>query len=197
VDETSKDPSFAEFRKKLIRAAEMRDLEFVLSILDPEIKNSFGGDDGIEGFKRIWEPEKPDTALWPTLLKVLSMGGSYYRSGSELGFSAPYVHSRWPGEFDPFEYVAITGKNINLRREAGAEATVVERLSYDIVKLEGSPSGASEFDYGATSAWVRVKTHDGKIGYVSSRFVYSPIDYRVWFVKQNGEWRMKGFVAGD
>ncbi len=37
----------------------------------------------------------------------------------------------------------------------------------------------------------------GKKGYVSVKFVRSPIDYRACFEKKNGKWKMNTFVAGD
>lgn len=201
VDEAAKDPSLVAFRNKLLCAAQTRDIEFVLSVLDPEIVNSFGGDEGIEGFKRIWEPEKPDTRLWHTLAVVLAMGGSYYSAEQTRHtpdprpeFSAPYVFSRWPGEFDAFEHAAITGKNVNLRSEPSARAPVLAKLSYEIVKLDGYLPSVRERE---SASWVKIKTQAGLTGYVSRRFIYSPIDYRARFVKREGKWRITSLVAGD
>ena len=55
VDEGTRDASFAEFRKKAIAAAERKDVKYILSILDPHIKSSFGGHDGIGDFKSFWK----------------------------------------------------------------------------------------------------------------------------------------------
>ena len=197
VDEAAKDPSLVAFRYKLIQAAKTRDLNFVLSVLDPKIKNSFGGNDGIEGFKRIWEPAKPETGLWLTLLKVLSMGGSFYRHNPEWGFAAPYVHSRWPSDFDPYDYAAITGRNVNIRAAPNASAPVLARLSCDIVKLEGYLPGEDEIVGAQEAVWVKIKTQAGQIGYVSRRFIYSPISHRVRFVKREGKWWIISLLAGD
>jgi hypothetical protein len=38
---------------------------------------------------------------------------------------------------------------------------------------------------------------DGKTGYVTSRLVRSPIDYRAMFNKIGGRWQMTFFAAGD
>src|SRR5262249_1038792 len=92
VDEGPKDPSFQAFRDNLIDAAKNRDMKFVLSILDPNIQNSFGGDGGVEEFKEKWKPGNPEGELWDVLLKILSMGGSL----SENGFCAPYVSCKFP-----------------------------------------------------------------------------------------------------
>lgn len=55
VDEAAKDASFLAFRAKLIAAAERHDANYVLRIIDPQIKLGFGGDDGIANFKKIWK----------------------------------------------------------------------------------------------------------------------------------------------
>src|SRR5262245_10335517 len=55
VDEGPKDPSFQAFRDKLIEAAKNRDAKFILSILDPNITSSFGGNGGVKEFKETWK----------------------------------------------------------------------------------------------------------------------------------------------
>ena len=194
VDEAPNDAEFMNFRKQLIHAVRKHDLTFVLSVLDPQIKNSFGGESGTDEFKSMWQPESADSQLWDTLLRLLSMGGSFSGKDSELYFLAPYVYSRWPNEFDPFEYAAITGTNVNLRREASPDAPVLARLSYNIVKLDPDESSANEI---TDSSWVRVTTLDGISGYVSSRYLYSPVGYRAGFIKRDGKWRMQFLIAGD
>mgnify|MGYP001569809104 FL=1 len=52
-------------------------------------------------------------------------------------------------------------------------------------------------DKWGSAGWVKIKTQAGLTGYVSRRFIYSPIDYRARVVKQDGKWRLKFFVAGD
>ncbi len=64
VDEGKKDKSFSAFRDKLIEAVKKRDKKYLLSILDPNIKSSFGGDDGIKDFKTMWKIDSSKTKLW-------------------------------------------------------------------------------------------------------------------------------------
>jgi hypothetical protein len=87
-----------------------RDYRFLLSHLGPHILTSpFAvlagtGGRGIIRFKKEWHPENPESELWPQLLKILSLGGSFKRgeapyegmapAGRE--FVAPYVRSQWP-----------------------------------------------------------------------------------------------------
>ncbi|MFB3920601.1 MAG: SH3 domain-containing protein [Terriglobia bacterium] len=195
VDEAAQDPSFLAFRQGLVAAARKHDLQYILTILDPQIVNSFGGSEGIEGFKAIWEVDKPQTKLWDTLILVLTLGGSLNVSDQETSFWAPYVYSRWPNEVDAFEYGAIIGTNVRVRARPDPVAPVVATLSYDIVKFADQswlPAGEA-----GENSWVKIITPAGHEGFVSSRFVRSPIDYRIGFLKKNGKWTITYFVAGD
>jgi len=202
VDDARKDPSLVQFRNRLMDAARKHDLDYVLSILTPDVVNSFGGDEGIEGFKRHWELAGGNTRLWDTMLSVLSMGGTLYVTPDAAGvwveaeFWAPYVYSRWPNEFDSFDYGAITGEAVKVRSRPSRRAPVVTTLSYDIVKMlpEAVPDEEAKDQ---TASWVKIVTPGGKEGYVASRFVRGPIDYRLGLVKRNGKWLIKTFVAGD
>lgn len=43
----------------------------------------------------------------------------------------------------------------------------------------------------------QVKLRDGRKGYIASRYVRSPVDYRAFLTREGGRWRMTLFVAGD
>ena len=195
IDESAKDPSFVEFRNELMRAAANRNVEFIVSVLEPRVVNDFGGEGGIEEFKAKWSPDKPESKLWETLRLILSMGGSYYASDPEPEFWAPYVYSRWPKEFDSFEYAAATAARVRVRSRPDFNAPVVATLSFDVVKF-GNQDWLPMAEAGPNS-WVKIVTLRGIEGYVSSRYVRSPIDYRIGFVRKSGKWSIKVFVAGD
>jgi|SRR5262245_22979857 len=188
VDEGPKDPSFQEFRGKLIEAAKNRDAKFVLSILDPKILNSFGGDGGVKEFREQWKPDRPDSDLWDVLVKILSMGGSFGKNE----FCAPYVFSKFP-ELDPFEHSAIIGEQVRVREQPDLTSPVIASLSYDIVAIT-EPFEPIKKD---GHSWIAIKLSNGKSGFVSEQFIRSPIDYRACFTKKNGKWRLKTLVAGD
>ena len=103
IDEAARQPDFFSFRAQLQAAVARHDADAVIAALDPNIKLSFGGDDGIEGFRRLWRPSDADTELWAELGAVLALGGTF---SSESSFTAPYVFSRWPDGVDGFEHVA-------------------------------------------------------------------------------------------
>ena len=197
VDEAAQDPSFLAFRTKLIAAAERKDASFILSILDPNIELSFGGDAGIPAFKRIWKINAKNSEFWAAFLPVIKNGGAFMGEGkNKLNlFAAPYTHSSWPEDLDGFENHVIFGNNVNLRKDPRPDAEIIAKLSYNVVQIEPETlpkSGKSEYP-----GWWQIKTLGGLKGFVKQEFVRSPIDYRAGFEKKRGLWKMTFFIAGD
>lgn len=194
VDEAGKDHSFQLFRDRLLNAVQNHDQDFLLSIIAPDIINSFGGDEGKENFVKIWEPDKPDSKIWQTLEDILTLGGNFSPDRQE--FWAPYVFAAFPDNKDAFSYLAIVGENVNVRARPHHDAPVLSKLSYDLVKkldnlpvLEETPAGPRR--------WLKIATPQGRAGYVAAHYTHSPLDYRAGFKKINGRWLMAALVAGD
>ena len=202
VDEASQEPSFLAFRTKLIAAAERRDTRYILSILDPAIKSSFGGHDGISDFKQFWKINERNSKFWDEFLIVIKNGGTFDGAGRSrrMSFTAPYLFSAMPSELDPFEYHAIFGNNVNLREQPNPNAKVITQLSYNIVQIDETEAirkktGPGEWDW--EYDWQKVKTLGGKTGWVKAEYVRCPIGYRAGFEKKRGVWKMTFFLAGD
>lgn len=186
VDQAATQPDFFAFRVQLQAAVVRRDKEAVLAVLHKDIKNSFGGNGGVDEFKQVWELDKPDTPLWDALARVLSLGGSFMSDGR---FVAPYVFSRWPSGTDPYGFVAVIGSGVRVRTEASASAASTHSLSFEIVEELQTRA--------PNDAWVAVMLPDGKTGFVDKRFVRSPLDYRAIFEHSAGRWQITIFIAGD
>jgi len=188
VDEASRQPDFFSFRAQLQTSLARHNADAVIAILDPNIKLSFGGDDGIENFRRMWRPTEADSELWAELGAVLALGGTF---SSESSFTAPYVFSKWPDRFDGFEHVALIAANVRIRSAPQADASTVASLSFAILPVARA-NGIVEAD-----GWTAVQLDGKQTGYVASHFVRSPISYRAMFNKTNGRWLMTLFLAGD
>ena len=130
VDEAPSRPDFLAFRQELQRIIERNRVPALLEIPDPNIKNGFGGDDGIEAFKRKWEFDSNQTPVRNDLRWILAHGGSFIEADT---FAAPYVYSRWPDRFDPFEHVALTGSQVRIRSATAEDAAVLVTLRSPIV----------------------------------------------------------------
>jgi len=110
-DEAPRDPSLCLTRAGLLQAA-----------VSPNIKNGFGGDDGIDEFRKTWRLESPDSPLWSKLGTVLALGGGFL---SENSFIAPYVFSEFPSPLDGFEYLAVVGRGVRAREKPDLQSPVV------------------------------------------------------------------------
>lgn len=198
VDEAKKDPEFFAFREKLIAAVKKKDAKYFLSVVDENIKNGFGGEDGIKEFKTRWEFDYADNDFWKIFLPVITGGGSFVKEGAPKNslFFAPYIFQAFPDDLDAFKNRVVMGKNVNLRKEGSPGSPVIAVLSYNIVKVDedNSVEGRGkdgEFD------WYAVETLGGKKGFVKAEYVRSPVDYRAGFQKVKGKWKLVMFVAGD
>jgi hypothetical protein len=190
VDEAARDPSFVTFRRELIAAAQRRDRRAIYDVVANEIRFSFGDENGIRAFKKHWEAE-PAGKLEQELLAVLSLGGAW-QEGKR--FCAPYTHARAPDDLKPDENAVILGKDVRVRARPSLTAPVVDTLSYDVVHWDFEGTGSASRD---DPAWVKIKTPRGRSGYVAGRYIRNFLDYRAFFEKQRGHWRMTLFIAGD
>jgi len=189
VDEAASRPDFFTFRAHLQAAIAQRDAAALLGAVHPDIKISFGGDDGIEAFKQFWRIQESDSRLWRELAMVLSMGGSF--NGTDT-FTAPYVFSRWPPDTDAFENVAVIGANVRIRTAPRIDAPTLTSVSFSILHLDAEALRSDR----TNSEWTAVVVN-GRKGYIATRFIRSPIDYRAMFTYAAGRWLLTLFVAGD
>jgi hypothetical protein len=192
VDEAAAVPSFLAFRNELRRVIARRDTKSLMRIVVPDIKNSFGGDDGAANFKKMWKPTDAKSPVWPVLALVVGMGG---RFENEKTFVAPYVYSNFPDDLDGFETIVVTAEKAVMREQPKADAPIVNTLAYDILTI-AKPSGKLQHEAGPDD-WLEVSDSTGKRGFVLQRDLRSPIDFRAIFEKRKSSWRMTVLVAGD
>jgi hypothetical protein len=190
VDDALADPELFAFRARLLGTIVARDTAELYRLLDPAITNSFGGDGGIAEFKEMWRPHEDTSHVWAHLVRALSFGG---RRGTDSVFVAPYTFDAIPSTLggDTHEYAVVAGVNVLVRREPSAAAPAIAALSFDIVVLDTARASW------LLDGWAGVVLSSGRIGYVASRFVHYPLDYRICLKKSAGRWVISCFVAGD
>lgn len=93
VDQAAAQPDFLALRTLLLDARARRDARKVLSVVHADIRNSFGGHDGIKEFEEIWTLDDPESPFRATMTAVLRLGGTF---GADHAFEAPCVFSAWP-----------------------------------------------------------------------------------------------------
>lgn len=191
IDEGINNPEFKMFREQLLKAVEQKDLELLIKHLDENIKYSFGAEDAsIEGFLTEWNlKENPgESKVWEILKQVLLLGGRFY---GDKNFIAPYTYTDFPtdDEFDPFNYLVVIDKGVEIFEEQDLKSKVVGTVSYEVVKAD---------DYFANEDnWCKITTSSGISGFIHRDKLRSPLDYRIFFQKRNGVWKITVFINGD
>jgi len=107
----------------------------------------------------------------------------------------PYWWANFPGDLDPIEHRVARGDDVPMYSQPAASAPIVERLSYDVVKVLADPDPSLPED----ARWAQVELPDGRAGFVNDRLLYNPAGgFRMQFVRDGrGEWRLTVFIAGD
>lgn len=191
ADETVNDLSFMEFKLNLLKAIKAKDVEFILKIITPETKLSFGEDHGREGMERLWGlSHDKNSGFWDVMERILRLGCVQTKGPNGVWFYAPYTYTNFKGE-DSFSVLIITGHDVNLRQKPNSNAGILEKLDYDTVQI------ANPQKYSVSEPWPHVISPSGRSGYVSRKYLISPVDYRAGFTKINGEWKLLFFVTGD
>ncbi|MBI1238925.1 MAG: hypothetical protein GC199_06230 [Alphaproteobacteria bacterium] len=192
IDESASDPDFNAFKERLEAIVAARDADALIAIVAPDIKISFGGDDGQAEFISGWQPEDPNSPIWTELSAILSLG----LTKEEMGWTGPYVFSRWPDQFDAFEYLLVLDKETPLLADPCDPASVLVTLGDAIVRqADPDDGGPSACDW--PLEYTSVDDEKGHKGYIATDRMRSPLDYRANFQKIDGEWRLAFLVAGD
>jgi hypothetical protein len=186
IDECAADASFRAFRTQLQSAIRRRDRTFILSILAPDVGVNFGGDSGRDSFAAQWRLNAPDTQLWEELDEALGLGCARIEGGGEV--VAPSLANQLDDQEDASSAVVAVRSGAMLRERPDEAAAGIASLAWDVLTLRSAevPEG-----------WFAVRLADGREGYVRHADVRSPIDYRAYFRKHRGRWRLTAFLAGD
>lgn len=191
VDEAGSDASWVRFKKRLQSAIEIRDKQFLLSILDPKVRNQSEATRGVEHFRRQWELDASDTSVWRELALALQLGSAYMqRDKTTRELCAPYVLAKWPSDLAPFENAVVISRDTSVQPEPSNSAQALGTLSYDVVRVT---DWEVDDKIDAKQKWVKIR-YRNRDGYVLEEHVRSPIEHAACFVKSGNNWRMTGFA---
>jgi hypothetical protein len=184
-DEGARDSTFLAFREELLRIVSQRDTTRLMAIVAPEVRVSFGPENGVEAFRSEWRPGDADSRIWTVLDDLLRHGGRFI---SPDVFVAPYTFFALPDSLDAFEYLVVRDTAVIVRDAADATARPLGRVSFAIVKSTTTS---------APDGWTAVEIGDGHTGFINSDQVRSPVDYRAGFERREGRWFLTFLAAGD
>lgn len=201
-NEIPQNEGLSAFVADLRTIIEKEDTTSLFKYLDEDILNGFGGSGGPEEFKQYWNLPKGTPKLWTTLTELLDLGGTLNKeSGEVVGATWPYTFTLFPDELDAYNYWIVTGSGVALRKKPASDAEIITRLSYDILPFdyemtyENEENRLEDGDIESVK-WIALKYKDS-IGYVSAKYVRSPIDYRMSVLNVDGKWKIVVLVAGD
>ena len=193
VDQAQSSRDFFQFRQRLRQAVRARDARFIRSMVTNHTKLSFGSSLTLDDL----DIDNPKATIWLGMEKAFSVGCAKASGSTGMpSWVCPHVFQVWPDNLDPFNYVAILGKDVNARSQASANSPVVGMLFNEVVKLAPLQRKA-QFNFNNLYNWSQVVLPNGHHGYVLNRYIYSPVGYRGFFEKIGGKWKMTFFLTGD
>jgi hypothetical protein len=193
VDEAAGDGTWTRFRARLIDALIKRDQKFVSAVVERNVRN-ISGVDGIVEFRKLWEPNNPESPLWSELPKLLFLGSAVVKQGKLSEVCAPYVYFKWPDNAPDEANAAIIAREALVKARPSASAATLQTLSYDLVNVSDWEVADESKD--GKQIWVAVRTPAGT-GYLPQEQARSPLEYRACFVKRDGNWRLTGLEVGE
>ncbi|TGL57877.1 SH3 domain-containing protein [Leptospira ognonensis] len=197
-DHSSKDTSFLEFKTKLEKAIQTKDVQFIASISDPEISFAFEeGSMGKKKFLKSWNLDKnPKVSLfWEEFAKMIPLG---YAVDNDGLWTVPYFFSNHPDTIDPYSDSLVIGERVNIRELPDKNAKVLTQISWEFVKnIYDQTSGQEKKKAGEPCIWKKVCLPSGQIGYVCDQYLRSPFSYRAGFLKKQNKWQMVFFTTGS
>ncbi len=104
-----------------------------------------------------------------------------HRTGEGI-FFAPYTFTEFLDDYDAFEYNIVKGENIKVYLKPDKNSYILGILSNEVIKIN------NETEEKTPEKWSLVTLYNGKKGYILSRYLKSPIDFRAGFIKKNGAW---------
>jgi len=187
VDDAAKYPDFYQFRERLRKAIKQRDAKFVRAIATKDIRLTLGRNPVTLDTLEI---DNPKAEIWQNLERTFALGCRTQDKGKS--WTCPSVFRDWKDDLESWKYSVIVKNKVPIRSQPNSKSKVIGFFSQEIVKLDRETDSAPYLP-----GWIRIVQHDGQIGYVEERFVYSPIGYRAVFEKEGRTWKMPYYLGGD
>ncbi len=178
---------FAKFLEAYRTALDEKDVTYVKAHTHPNVKISFGGHSGWSDLVDYWSLDAGDESFYKMMKTTLSYGAVDTSGGLGNAYTAPYIFTDFPDEFDAFTYSVCTGTDVNVRTRPTTDSEIITKVTHEVLKvLEPEKDG-----------WVKIQLPDGTRAYIYGTYLWSPINYRASFTKVDDTWLLDFFVKGD
>jgi hypothetical protein len=187
------DPEFHALADRLAEIAASRNAEALAAMAASDIRLSFGGDAGVDSFRRlIAEP-----GFWPGFQRVLDGGGVPMQGrGSGRNAVFPALFQNWSGDLDAYEHYYGDRPGAQLRAGPSGHAPAIAEL-YGRIVVRGPYLEA--FYRLLDDGWMHVCTMAEGCGFAREQHIRSPIDWRAIFsqAQPGAPWVLETYIAGD
>jgi hypothetical protein len=191
VDEAEKDGTWTSFRQQLLAAVEKRDLQYVLGVIDREVRNGSDAPRGLEEFRTQWHLDDSDTPFWRELAAALALGSAWLaRDDRPRELCAPYLLGKWPPEVDPLANGVVTARGAPVKAGPSAQSQTLATLTHALLRVMDWE--VDDRDASSKQKWVRIH-HRGREGYIAEEHMRSPIEHTACFAKGELGWRLTVF----
>ena len=194
IDEGAKDPNWLAYKARLLDAIEKKNRQALIAAIDPNVDNGPSIKRGLSEFRRRWDLDKDKSPLWDELRKAVSLGGAYVKKDrGPRRFCTPYVAAKWPTTHDPFDFGAITAREVLVKSEPSSDSRTLGTVTHVVVKVEDWE--VADKASGLAQKWTRIRLRDAS-GYVPEEQIRSPIEHMACFSGDGGGWRLTSLTAG-
>lgn len=186
IDDRQRADDFRRFTERLEKAVNQRNFKALRKLVDDKVvAGPKDKDEGWGVFTQRWHPESAESEVWTILTEILDIG---FEQMHPKIFVSPYYAWKFPRELDPRRHLVVVRDVVPVREAASRDAPVVATVAFEIVKRVGPPVAVPEAS-GAFD-WVRIRTWEGKEGFVPGQSVRSPITPRAQFALRDGSWKL-------
>jgi hypothetical protein len=202
IDMASREPGLREARDAVLSAVKDRSVERLLAYVDPDIRVGFGDPCcGVAYFRSVLNLDDRSSPFWEQAQRVIENGGLLSSFRGALIFTAPYTFNL-PLPLGPLlgadadKIGLVTGDGTKLRAEPRPDSTELKTFDWEpaaYLSFADENQGNADLE----KRWIRVRTLDGREGYIERGSLSSGYDRRAVFEKRNGRWIITEFSSGD
>ena len=186
-DECLSIEGYFDLRQKFEDVIKRRDAKALLAMVSPSIRWSFGADSGGKaGFAKQWKLETGKASpIWAELDQLERLG--CFSQGIDAP-TMPHVFGQDTGAQSIGQSALVLGPAVNLRAQPTTTSPSLRKINWEEV---------TTLELSKDELWRKVKTADGKTGYIRRDYLRGDLDYRISFERTDKGWMIDSFVAGD